>query len=339
MQWVGFYDEPNMPWNTSLASYTIDGEHAIQFNTTPAISLEYYQSVASSRPRISWQVLFISNKLKYGNHSLHVAFNTSKGTTPLTLQSIVIQAFQPAEAPQSTINAVPILPTTTPQNISPSFTTSTSQSQSTDTSHVDVGAVAGGSSVGAFILLLAISVLCVFLIRRRRRRAHARRGGERQIIEDLTPDPFPTASQSQRDHTVVGPRKARGGLQGVNNPLMQELEAPPVTKWTRTSAQPNRPRPVSNPIINSTVPQEIISVPGLQSISHLEPAVSNAGSEQRQSQPNHDALTSGSGANVDLSVTPRPRGAMYEEDSGIRLTRRDEVDTPFSVFPPVYTTH
>lgn len=199
VQWVGFYDE-SMAWNNSIAYYVIDSQPLVPFGTTPAIDMAYYQVVASSRPIISWQSLFISNQLKYGNHSLHIAFNASARTTPLTLQCIVIQAIATAEKPQSTLitnsTTVPSQPrnATTPQN-----------------QHTDNGSIAIATSIGSVSFVLAILVLYVFIRKRQGQRAE-KHVGESQMSEHLAPHPFPIGFG--HNHTTISPRKATASLQG-----------------------------------------------------------------------------------------------------------------------------
>lgn len=332
IQWFGFFSNTT-PWNGANASYTIDGGHPVQFSTIPQSSPN--EEVMYAAPRIpvplEQQLLFKSSKMPYANHSLHVTFAGGNDAVPLTLQYLVVQAVEPTVLPKATITEFEgFTPSTTsavPVGTSILGVTMSSAASGTSLHRPNTGAIIGGSIAGIIFIIVSLFALGFMLLRRRTTpQQTAHESVTPPSVFHLHPDPFNIPANDER--RIIEPRKAQDIQNIMSNPPIHALIQSSTIRWTGSSSEIRRGRPISEPVMDSYGETET-SQAALSSLF---------GSEDHPSGTLETCGHSNQPTNLPISTfenaveTLQLRG-MYEQDSGIRLP------PIVPIFPPLYTTH
>ncbi|KAF5329559.1 hypothetical protein D9619_009238 [Psilocybe cf. subviscida] len=321
--WYGYYIY-NMPSNSSFPTYTLDGGDPVSFST---YAFTVFGINGTLLPDNSTQKTLFNVPLdtEYGNHSIKVVHNGSSETTPLTLQYMVLLGATPPSSSAPSLSSSPSgLFTSTPATTSPPTTSQSSKSHSTGPI---VGAIIGGC---AFVLIFSFFMLVAY-----RRRAAMKSKDPKKL--HLEADPF------EGDFPFVAPRKARISQKGVHNHLMQEMEAPPPTKWARPLIQRNGTQADTATVFHRSQADNNSRAEPPFSPDHSDGMVESLDTEQQRPllDPSPPPNTSISTAHRSGSQ-PLPIATVQEQDSGMRLAEyyQDSSDAAgVQILPPVYTTH
>ncbi|KAF5314958.1 hypothetical protein D9619_007610 [Psilocybe cf. subviscida] len=297
--WWYGYYALDMPSTTSKTTYAIDGGSPVSLST-------YAPSIApgagSQQNATLNQIMLFHTPLdtEYGIHSVQAVHYGDHTTTSLTLQYMIIQGL-PVPAPP--------LP-----------------SANSSSSRLHRGVIAGGL-MGSSFLLLILATLPMY--RRWTKKKQAKE------LEGARPHPEPFGA----DAAGLPPRKTKTSQQDTSTPFMQEMEAPPQTKWTRSLT--NDVQPASNFV---TVRR---ADTGGGSVTRLIPSSDFSAdmAERRhppldpRSAPQMTIYTTPLGGLFPPQVLPIP--TIQEDDSGMRLldAHHHSTDAAVQVLPPAYTAH
>lgn len=289
--WYGWLNplEPTV----SSAVVSIDNEASLEFDIPEA-----ERSTSASQA-----LLFKTPLLEYAAHSLTLVHNGSAPNTKLTLQSLIIQKSMHSN---TTATTAPKLPTFPPSTI-----------------RRRIAGITGG--VGGFVLLLLVTCGIYALRRWTRRKRQPMRTASQDTLTVPRPFLVPTGEIVQ----VPAPRKARASQNNIDNPALQELQQPPLTKWTRRHTLPATFDGI--PQSSSTMMERLPFIPAVNASAtedHSGPHATDLVTSARQSVAGND-LPPSPPTGV---VATNPTGDELEHDSGLRM-----VFVP--VLPPVYTTH
>ncbi|KAF9483497.1 hypothetical protein BDN70DRAFT_873790 [Pholiota conissans] len=328
LAWYGFYAN-NTPFAFTRGSYTIDGGDVIYFplnaeSTVPRSGLLFFQTAV----------------IPSGQHNITVQYHGNLHTTPLTLESLVIQN-----------SAAPNISTSTG-----STTGSPSSQSEAPSSHksTHVGAIAGGV-VGGVVAVFGVILLFVFWKGKHPSNDDIKiKDAEKHIQPFIPKEIVPiggvdTKNPAKGSLIFQDPNPSPlSEVTGATSPLSlsplryQNTVNQIVSSRTESSnnsdaVTDSRQQDISEPTPHTSATVSLPAGPGPSEPPLAESDVQVANDAQADSSPTV-AGPPNFASSLSHPYLPPGRVVVHEEDSGIRITGVDLHGNAVEVLPPVYTS-